>query len=266
MRIVRWSVTATLFVGLVLATTDGAADAAPGPRSREVIVADWGDATFVAKRFGWDVRVRVTTDEYEGERRCVYAKVALDVAGGPDPKNDHVAEACNVNENVTQVVWLRPGLGTEIRRLKIALCQPDLLADSCESATMPVWQNLAEHPELRPRADKRMNESMAAFQRNRRAEVGPWDWGSDGCSGPALRKRLFRNACERHDFGYRNYGNGLTVGPFDQTRAWIDSRFRSDMNRICERRYSGGAETGCRRAAATNHGGVRFGGARAFFG
>jgi hypothetical protein len=197
----------------------------------------------------------------------VYAKVTLDVAGGPDAGNDHVAEECNISETTTQVVRLRPtNIGTSLRGLKIALCQPDFASDSCESTTMPVWQNLAEHNELLGRANARLDEPLGDFIRHRDNRIGPWDWSADGCSGPALRKAEFRTACLRHDFGYRNYGNGLTVAPFDQFRARIDSRFLSDMNGICERRHNGDAENDCRTAADSNYLGVRFGGARAFFG
>jgi hypothetical protein len=36
-----------------------------------------------------------------------------------------------------------------------------------------------------------------------------------------------------HDFGYRNYGHGLALGPNEDTRAWIDGRFATEMRRLC---------------------------------
>jgi phospholipase A2-like protein len=67
-----------------------------------------------------------------------------------------------------------------------------------------------------------------------------FDWDTDGCSGPtpgSLRK-LFYPACQQHDFGYRNYGKGLTLGRDENTRRWIDDRFRAEMKSICNYRFS----------------------------
>jgi hypothetical protein len=66
-----------------------------------------------------------------------------------------------------------------------------------------------------------------------------FDWSTDGCSGtPAALRSLFDPACQEHDFGYRNFGKGLTLGRNEQTRRWIDDRFRAEMKGICNYKYS----------------------------
>ncbi len=88
------------------------------------------------------------------------------------------------------------------------------------------------------------------------------NWTNDGCSIPtkalvaaavvspatflAMLKyeRVFQHSCDRHDFGYRNYGkNTKTSGPhlkLDPTQSRknsIDSKFYSNMKLQCDRDY-----------------------------
>ncbi len=67
------------------------------------------------------------------------------------------------------------------------------------------------------------------------------DWSSDGCSAPIIestgRTFDFRNACRRHDFGYRNYSrldNGTKWT--SALRARVDAVFLKDMHADCARR------------------------------
>ena len=67
------------------------------------------------------------------------------------------------------------------------------------------------------------------------------DWSSDGCSAPIIestgRTFDFRNACRRHDFGYRNYSrldNGTKW--ISSLRARVDAVFLKDMQADCVRR------------------------------
>ncbi|GGL98019.1 phospholipase A2 [Nakamurella endophytica] len=115
------------------------------------------------------------------------------------------------------------------------------------------------------------------------------NWTKDGCSvpkavwiSPALALVLahysgvFKASCDRHDFGYRNYGkaSGPGVRPkFDPTRARknsIDSRFRSNMRVQCQREYGSwweiGAKEACYKAADVYYTAVSLGGDKAFFG
>ena len=69
--------------------------------------------------------------------------------------------------------------------------------------------------------------------------VAPFDWSSDGCSWtPPAWANLFTPACLLHDFGYRNFGNGLRLQRTEDRRAWIDGRFYTEMKRICNDKYS----------------------------
>jgi len=75
-----------------------------------------------------------------------------------------------------------------------------------------------------------------------------FDWTDDGCSWtPGYLARRFNGPCQQHDFGYRNFGKGLTLERTEDRRAWIDARFLAEMYRIC----SGfGASAGTCRAEA----------------
>lgn len=75
----------------------------------------------------------------------------------------------------------------------------------------------------------------------------PWpydrfNWTDDGCSPSWVPKPIYRNLfdgpCKQHDFGYRNFGNGLQLGRNDETRAWIDERFLTEMRRLCNDNFS----------------------------
>ncbi|MFF5084032.1 phospholipase A2 [Actinoplanes sp. NPDC000266] len=67
-----------------------------------------------------------------------------------------------------------------------------------------------------------------------------FDWDTDSCSWPTPDswRRLFHPACQQHDFGYRNFGKGLTLGRDEATRRWIDDRFAVEMKAICNYRFS----------------------------
>lgn len=66
-----------------------------------------------------------------------------------------------------------------------------------------------------------------------------FDWSTDSCSRtPSSWRTLFDPACQQHDFGYRNFGKGLTLGRNESTRAWIDDRFRTEMKAICNYKFS----------------------------
>ncbi|WP_433232236.1 phospholipase A2 [Actinomadura formosensis] len=72
-----------------------------------------------------------------------------------------------------------------------------------------------------------------------------FDWTDDGCSGrdqiggPSnVYRNLFNQPCQLHDFGYRNFGNGLQLDRTETRRAWIDSRFLTEMRRVCDTSFA----------------------------
>jgi hypothetical protein len=77
------------------------------------------------------------------------------------------------------------------------------------------------------------------------------DWSSDGCSHVPNSPFGFHflSACERHDFGYRNYKRQARFT--EANRKEIDDAFRSDMYSVC------GTDWGCRRTADLYYFGVR---------
>ena len=92
--------------------------------------------------------------------------------------------------------------------------------------------------ELRAITDKYLFEISLDDFVSTRAEA-PYadqlDWASDGCSH-APQKPLghdFTHACQRHDFGYRNYKKQHRFT--EKNRLKIDNKFRSDMYTVCGR-------------------------------
>jgi hypothetical protein len=74
----------------------------------------------------------------------------------------------------------------------------------------------------------------------------PWpydqfNWTDDECSPSWMPeifyRRLFKEPCEQHDFGYRNFGNWMRLGRNESTRGWIDYRFLFEMRRLCQDKY-----------------------------
>ncbi|SDH30854.1 phospholipase A2, partial [Pseudonocardia oroxyli] len=75
-----------------------------------------------------------------------------------------------------------------------------------------------------------------------------FNWTDDGCSGREqfgivgrvvsnVYRDLFNEPCQLHDFGYRNFGKGLTLGRMESVRETIDNRFHAEMYRLCSDRY-----------------------------
>ena len=76
------------------------------------------------------------------------------------------------------------------------------------------------------------------------APLAPFDWTSDGCSRtPPAWAVVFDGPCEQHDFGYRNFGNGLLLERTEARRAWIDGRLLAGLREVCAERYPGLART-----------------------
>ncbi|MEU0662622.1 phospholipase A2 [Streptomyces lavendulocolor] len=127
----------------------------------------------------------------------------------------------------------------------------------------------AADPAVRREADRIMHLTYREFARTPR--VQPFDWTTDGCSVPvgyAPYSQVFRPACVQHDFGYRNYGarGALRLSPTRETKNWIDSRFRAEMERVCQDTYvTPLAGLNCMNAARAYHVAVSLGGDGAFF-
>jgi len=77
------------------------------------------------------------------------------------------------------------------------------------------------------------------------------DYSDDGCSNSPDSTFLydFTEACERHDFGYRNYKR---LGLFDEEKGNVDDQFLEDMRDHCATR-SVFKQPGCYAAAEAYH-------------
>jgi hypothetical protein len=129
-----------------------------------------------------------------------------------------------------------------------------------KSACFPGYGCSTATPQIQCRTDPLIfADSLAAFQSVRnKACAGDLpdcdkksgnshgkhlNWSSDGCSLPMPVKKYgqnpfgwpYRKACERHDFGYRNYveQKRCTNSPNGGSRKLIDRVFLSDLRGIC---------------------------------
>ncbi len=100
--------------------------------------------------------------------------------------------------------------------------------------------------------------SLAHFLKVKNHPKGTVDskftWADNGCSAPfdaitAYWQAVFERSCKRHDFGYRNFGHGLSLGSNDATKRRIDSRLLSDMRKQCSN--YGGDRASCYAVAQT---------------
>ena len=70
------------------------------------------------------------------------------------------------------------------------------------------------------------------------APATPFDWSSAGCSRtPPEWAAIFDGPCQQHDFGYRNFGNGLRLDRTEARRAWVDGRLLAGLRQVCAERY-----------------------------
>ncbi|MDX6729469.1 MAG: hypothetical protein QOK49_4274 [Baekduia sp.] len=92
---------------------------------------------------------------------------------------------------------------------------------------------------------------------NKPAPYDSFDWTTDGCSQtPDTWKAVFDGPCQQHDFGYRNFHNGLRLQPTEAMRGRVDRKFLYEMGRICKT-WSLLQRATCRTAARAMYDAVR---------
>ncbi len=97
------------------------------------------------------------------------------------------------------------------------------------------------NPDLHEEGDTIDRLPLAEFisLRQSRATDGssPYNWTTNSCSGPTPEAidRFFDDACTRHDFGWRNFGNGLTLDKSGMRKSEIDLRLRDDAHDLCRK-------------------------------
>lgn len=146
---------------------------------------------------------------------------------------------------------------------------------------------------LKDAAEKVAFEAVGGsnYAKYKKAYPKELNWTNDGCSVPdaivvaspalgAVLKtygKVFESSCDRHDFGYRNFGSATstpgTHPKFSPTRATknkIDSRFYANMKIQCDDKFGGILKTplreACKVAAATFYDAVSHFADSAFFG
>ena len=115
--------------------------------------------------------------------------------------------------------------------------------------------------DLKCRTDQLLfGRTISQFLTAKRSKAPPGlIWADDGCSFvPDKPSRFnFLPACQRHDFGYRNYKRQRRFT--ENNRARIDRLFKDDMYAFCNRFSGWQALRGvrCRRYADAYYAGVR---------
>ncbi|MEV8536199.1 phospholipase [Streptomyces sp. NPDC051211] len=99
-------------------------------------------------------------------------------------------------------------------------------------------------------------QAWAAARQNRDDWAAyAFDWSTDYCtSSPDNPFGFpFRNACARHDFGYRNYRR---ADAYQAHKPRLDEAFHADLRRVCAR-YAGAKKVSCEGTAWTYYQAVR---------
>lgn len=257
--------------GLLLASLGSdSAFASTGPASSGSVVGSTGSMSFTVSRRNWGLIYRVTVKDTSRNGACVYAKVRVDVDNGFDPSGS-TAKVCGKGASRSFSGEVKAGMtGTSIRAAVVSVCGPAL----CASKTVPLAQSLPRNASLAGYYRARMNEPLASFLRVKASgSRNPrFNWADNGCSiPPPLGLGLFFDgdftpACKRHDFGYRNGGQGLEIAPTDSERQRIDAKLQTDAEGICLAKYSGVKESRCLGEARTVYIAVHNNASREFFG
>ncbi|MFJ3598392.1 phospholipase [Streptomyces sp. NPDC090126] len=136
----------------------------------------------------------------------------------------------------------------------VALSLPLALGSAASASAAP-----ADKPQVLSSWTQTSASSYNAWNAARNNQ-GAWaaygfDWSTDYCSSSPDNPFgfPFKNACARHDFGYRNY---KAAGTFSANKARLDSAFYEDLKRVCAR-YSGATKTSCTSTAWTYYQAVK---------
>ena len=267
MRTARRLVLAILTLTAALALAPGSPASATSATLTATIAPEWGRGDLRIVRDEWTVRVGGTLTDTRADGDCVYVEAVLAVDHFTDP-DGRIPDHCGGKGTSAPIsISLRPSGGSRLATIRVRVCAADAFADSCLERTYTVPSERAVRPDLKDEVDTYMNMSMARFKSAKATTPGPFNWSADGCStSPAYPGGFnFKDACNRHDFGYRNYGKGsIKASPFDATREFVDNRFRSDLMNECAR-YSGSARTDCEGYAQSYFLAVRTQAGKAFY-
>ena len=235
-----------LILGLATVTPAYLATPAPADASHSTTVSlsastTGSSASITAVRDGWGATIRVAVRDTKADGYCAFATVSLNVSGGSDP-NSRTENCSGLGSVRLRTFRLSAGAGTGISQVSVKACRNiPWASDNCASTTITLPQMHAHASADRIAAtDAIMRLSLASFQTRKNQAAPPYDWNDDGCSVPGWLPftSAFNLACERHDFGYRNFGRDNDYHPSDGRRSMVDSQFLADMRAICVARYT----------------------------
>jgi hypothetical protein len=232
-------------------------------------------------RDGWGARIRLWLkwDDTGGfvpavPSECVTARYILRVDGGPDQAEQLLQGCIGPGEETS----LTGDIGAGAVGLGIDAVSLDFTASGefeWPPLSDPVFVGLPQMPEQGslPRlgtVGSLLRMPLAKFLAQKATHKPAWiDWSDDGCSAPIAKavRPLFRKACIRHDFGYRNYGSTKRLAPTDDRRKTVDDFLLADARKICSTKFADDAvlRAGCRTQAESMYQALRYEGARTFY-
>ena len=248
----RWLVVPPMFM-LALVVPVGAAavgedDAVLGDEVCMAAEVDGAAGELCARRDGfeaiWSLELADTSDDDNG----VKATASLRVGDAPDEtatvRIDADAARALVNGRFS------PRFGTGLERVALEVCVDVRFGrDDCQVALAPLPQLPAQAT-----AEQRERLEALAFELPLEAFMAEWgqvgrggvdatfDWTSDGCSAGLLRGAIderLEPACIRHDFAYRNFGQGA-LDPTDEVRLRADDQLAADIEAVGQERLASG--------------------------
>ena len=218
-----------------------------------------GAATVCAHRDRFGVMWDLAVDDTKDDGRDVFASIALDVADVRDP----VATLTNdlgPGTTARSSGTFSPRFGSSIGNLDLTICVDiRFLPDRChtESAAIPQLPGRASAEQAARLEELIFDLPLEAFvetwgESDRIGVDAEFDWSSDGCSaGPVapVFEEFLDEACLRHDFAYRNYGQ-LGLDPTDDTRRRVDEQLAADAATLGREDLSEGLTWALQRFAA----------------
>lgn len=203
-----------------------------------------GKVEYSVTRDGWRVYFTGKVTDTVSDGRCAYARLELVVTNGLNP-DERTTDVCGRNSSRPFAGYLTAGKGHSIDAIKVKICinNNNYSRDNCveNSKTVPQHRQGSLSSSQFAWIDSLSTTSLSSFMRIQSNKPSPsiYDWREDGCSVPwyaelhtLIMQRVFKNACIRHDFGYKNYGKKY-YRHTDSQRLKIDNQFKSDMVHIC---------------------------------
>jgi hypothetical protein len=217
------------------------------------VTTSGASVTYRVQRDGWSVKFSGALTDKEGGV-CSYAILTLYVDDGPNVKTTTNIVCGKSSQFSGRFV---PRMGTGFSKIQIKLCN-NLHICNEKNESIPDHQKgfLTERQFVT--MNYIFNLPLSVFLAERRSRpIPPFDWREDGCSAKVtmmgitisypIYARLFRDACIRHDFGYKNYGKKFYNHTINQ-RYYIDFIFFRDMVDLCAINFPG-----IRNSAARNY-------------